>query len=71
MLNLFNNKNIRNRVMQVVELRIAEAQKKHDAELELLIKDRDNQILEAHEQFNADKQDLEEEIVKEVLGKVL
>jgi hypothetical protein len=57
--------------MEIIELRIADAQKKHDNELLLLVEERDNEIMKANEQFEDDKADLEETIVKEVLGKVI
>lgn len=71
MITLFNRNNIRKAVMAVVDKRIEDAQLKHDTELVKLNEQRLEKIAQADVEYDNGKVQLEDTIVKEVLGKIL
>lgn len=64
-------KNIRNRVMEVVEQKIEAAQARHDSEAERLTSDYNRKMAELDTQLDNDRANLEETIVNEILAKIL
>ena len=71
---MFNNKkkrNIHNRVMEVIETKIAEAQKKHDIRVTELTEECNRAIQELDAKLENDKTMLEDSIVQDIIGKVI
>lgn len=64
-------KNIRNRVMEVVEKKIEAAQNRHDSEAENLTNEYNRKMAELDAQLDHDRTKLEETIVNEILSKII
>lgn len=64
-------KNIRNRVMEVVEQKIQAAQARHDSEAERITNEYNRKMAELDAQLDNDRTNLEETIVNEILAKIL
>ncbi len=68
---MFKKNIIRNRVMEVVENKIAQAQEEHDNELEGLENELDTTITGLHAQFEVSKDALLEKHVKKIIGNLI
>jgi hypothetical protein len=68
---MFKNKEIRKRVMQVIDQKIEAAQERHDAEIERLEDELEQTINTAQLRHEEAKGAVVDKLVGEILGKIL
>lgn len=65
---MFGNSTIKNRVMQVIKAKLAKRQKEYDERCEELEGKFENEVAELQANKEAEKSNLAEQIVTEILG---